>query len=51
MRINNKTYKTKEVNIVRLSVFYEEITSKLKDTKKYKNGSTNISINTSSTGK
>ena len=51
MSINKKTYKTKEVNIVRLSAFYEEITSKLKDTKKDKNGKTKISINTSNARK
>jgi len=32
MEIKKKTYKTKKVNIVRLSVFYKEVTSKLKDT-------------------
>tara|TARA_R110000822_G_scaffold246347_1_gene374649 strand:+ start:329 stop:460 length:132 start_codon:yes stop_codon:yes gene_type:complete len=34
MENKKKTYKTKEVNIVRLSAFYEERTSKLKETKK-----------------
>ena len=34
-----KTYKTKEVNIVKLSVFYEKVR---KETKKDKNGKRNI---------
>ena len=33
MENKKKTYKTKEVNIVRLSAFYEERTSKLKKEK------------------
>ena len=43
MEIKKKTYKTKEVNIVRLSAFYEERTSKLKiENKEKENGKRNI---------
>tara|TARA_R110000850_G_scaffold216300_1_gene341843 strand:- start:74 stop:193 length:120 start_codon:yes stop_codon:yes gene_type:complete len=33
-----KTYKTKEVNIVRLSVFYKEVKNKLTNSKEKENG-------------
>ena len=39
MNTKKKTYKTKEVNIVKLSVFYEKVT---KETKKDKNGKRNL---------
>jgi hypothetical protein len=37
MRGKKKTYKTKEVNIVKLSAFYDKVR---KETKKEKNGKT-----------
>jgi hypothetical protein len=48
MSSNKKTYKTKEVNIVKLSAFYEEVTSKLK---KKRNGKTSTIANTSNARK
>tara|TARA_R110000822_G_scaffold264183_3_gene388380 strand:+ start:492 stop:623 length:132 start_codon:yes stop_codon:yes gene_type:complete len=38
MSVNKKTYKTKEVNILRLSAFYEEVVNKSKNIKKEKDG-------------
>ena len=43
-----KTYKTKQVNIVKLSAFYNEVTSKLK---KKRNGKTSTIANTSNARK
>ena len=37
-----KTYKTKEVNIMKLSAFYEEVNNNAKETKKEKDGKRNI---------
>jgi len=39
MDSKKKTYKTKEVNIVKLSVFYDKVR---KETKKDKNGKRNL---------
>jgi|TARA_R110002050_G_scaffold61435_3_gene135716 preprotein translocase subunit SecE len=39
MNNKKKTYKTKEVNIVKLSAFYEQVR---KETKKQRNGERNI---------
>ncbi len=37
-----KTYKTKEVNIMKLSAFYEQVKNNTKETKKEKDGKRNI---------
>ena len=42
MGIEKKTYKTKKVNIVKLSVFYNQVKESNKETKKDKNGKRNI---------
>ena len=36
MEIKKKTYKTKEVNIVKLSVFYDKVRKETKETNKQK---------------
>ena len=38
MEIKKKTYKTKKVNIVRLSAFYEQVRKDVNDIKKEVNG-------------
>ena len=38
MEIKKKTYKTKKVNIVRVSAFYEQVRKDAKDIKKEVNG-------------
>jgi len=37
-----KTYKTKEVNIMKLSAFYDKVKNEAKETKKEKDGKRNI---------
>ena len=42
MENKKKTYKTKEVNIMKLSAFYEQVKNSTKETKKQKDGKRNI---------
>tara|TARA_R110002153_G_scaffold5900_11_gene27306 strand:+ start:2256 stop:2384 length:129 start_codon:yes stop_codon:yes gene_type:complete len=37
-----KTYKTKEVNIMKLSAFYDKVKNNIRETKKEKDGKRNI---------
>ena len=42
MENKKKTYKTKEVNIMKLSAFYDKVKNSTKETKKQKYGKRNI---------
>ena len=42
MGLKKKQYKTKEVNIVKLSAFYKKVSKDFKETKKQQNGKRNI---------